>query len=198
MMSVIEEIRQLIKNKVVIRHRNHEELLGGKATCLICNREIILPPGSLCMVVDNEGPICPVCGAQYAPEMTKIMEGQLSSSSDPQQPQPYTNEEGQYTQSKSQLVEIYEDMDKLLEVTDTLAKGLARGIVEAPAGHIGLLHYAKEIHKPERRFDESEKDYELRVRTFRISRLYEKIYEDTAGRIKRIMDELKKIGLPLA
>jgi hypothetical protein len=196
MMGTIEEIRQLIKNKVVIRHRTIEELVGGKVNCIICGRELVFQAGALCMVIDNEGLLCPVCGELYAPEMTAIIQGQVAVLNNMSKPRLVANQESTPAVSQKEFVYIQEEIKKLLEATDSLAKGVARGIIEAPAGHIGLMHYAKDIFRPERRDDESEKDYELRVRTFRISRLYEKIYTDTTGRIKRIIDSLKKIGLP--
>ncbi len=74
---------------------------------------------------------------------------------------------------------------------DKLSRGVARGIVEAPAGHIGLMHYAKDLRRPARRENEPEKDYEMRVKSFRISKLYEKIHADTAGRVVRLIRMLR-------
>ena len=81
-------------------------------------------------------------------------------------------------------------------ISADLAKGIARGIVEAPAGHIGLLHFAKNIEKPLRREEETDKEYALRVRTHRMTKLYEVVSAETVGRVEKIKSELIKLGLP--
>ena len=192
-MSISAEIGRLIKGKIVIRHRNDEELSGVETTCILCLREMNLPPGSVCMVVGDEGLLCRVCCEKYAPDMAALLKenspvaGNNSTS--------YKNGNGTVpTVSAGAMQELKCDLDHLVEVMDKLSRGIARGIVEAPAGHIGLMHYAKDIRKPPQKENESEKDYDLRVRTFRIARLYEKIREDTTERVERIRSVLLRYG----
>jgi len=179
-MSLRDEISRLIEKKIIIRHRNPDENSGNASRCTICRRQIMLPSGALCLAIGNEGLVCRVCGNTYAPEMVMALGKQ----------QPITREEEKpdspVKAGSGKWDSIFTELDALLGVTDELAKGVARGIVEAPAGHIGLMHYAKDIHKPKQKPGESVKDYELRVRTFRMSYLYEVIRKDTAGRIEAI------------
>jgi hypothetical protein len=193
-MSFTDEIRQLIKNRMVIRHRSGKEQPGGASSCLICHRDIILPAGALCLAIDNEGLVCPICGKIYAPEMMSALgENRPAISGGKTIDIP---EARHHAVSTSEWIDIARDIDALAEISTDLAKGIARGIVEAPAGHIGLMHYAKDIHKPPRKESESDKQYELRVRTNRMTRLYEKIYADTTGRVEKLKNYLVRLGLP--
>ncbi|MBN1308376.1 MAG: hypothetical protein JXA18_10695 [Chitinispirillaceae bacterium] len=193
-MSFSDEIRQLIKNRMVIRHSTETEQSGAMNRCMICRREINLPSGTLCLAVGSEGLVCTFCGKLYAPEMVSTLEAQrpinsgLNASGMLQEPEERF--------ASAEWLEIAHDIDSLAVACTELAKGIARGIVEAPAGHIGLMHYAKDIKKPPRKETESEKDYELRVRTHRMTRLYDKISADTVNRIERIKQFLQKLGLP--
>ena len=190
-MSISNEIRQLIKNKMVIRHRTINEQPGKSNLCLICSREINASPATLCLALGDEGLVCSVCGNRYAPEMMAALgEQQPKARERNPAPQPTTS------LSTAELIAIAREIDSLAEISADLAKGIARGIVEAPAGHIGLMHYAKDIKKPARKESESDKDYELRIRTYRMTRLYEKIHADTVGRIQKLKQHLQKIGLP--
>lgn len=193
-MSISDEISQLIKGKIVIRHRNGEELSGGSAECMICSRRVTLPPGSVCLVVNDEGLICTVCGDHYAPHMMALLESENNVTVDKSASYNEVPIQGQGL-SNEELATLEEDIRSLLEVTDNLSRGVARGIIEAPAGHIGLMHYAKDIRRPPQREHESEKDYEMRVRTFRITRLFEKIHADTTERVERIQQVLAKLGI---
>ena len=192
-MSIVQEITKLIKNQLVIRHRTKEEQAGEAAGCSICSRQLILPPGSLCLALNNEGLVCSVCGNKYAPEMIRALCTQQPEMLDTIA-EDTANRPLQL--SSAELLEIAYDIEALAETSTELARGIARGIVEAPAGHIGLMHYAKDIQKPPRRVNESEKDYELRVRTYRMTRLFEKILADTTGRVEKLKRYLQKIGLP--
>ena len=192
-MSISDDINNLIRGKVVIRHRNEEELGGIEASCMICLRSITLPPGSVCLFINDEGLLCPVCADHYAPEMTRMLNQDVVVKEN----KSVTYSEINYGAAHSTVEEeqLRDDIQKLIEVTDSLSRGIARGIIEAPAGHIGLMHYAKDIRKPPLREGESEKDYELRVRSFRISRLYEKIHADTTERVERIEKFLREKGI---
>ena len=195
-MSISEEIRQLIKKKMVIRHRIINEQPGKSNYCLICSREISASPGTLCLAVGDEGEVCSVCGNRYAPEMMAALGEEQPKVIEKTNKTNNTATQSASSLSNAELIDIAREIDSLAEISSDLAKGIARGIVEAPAGHIGLLHYAKDIKKPPRKESESDKNYELRIRTFRMTRLYEKIHADTVGRIKKIKQYLQKIGLP--
>ncbi len=196
-MGIIEQVRSVLKDHLVIRHRNGKELQGDVIRCIICHRSIVLPSGSLCLAVDHEGAVCGICGKIYAPEMTAALEEQWPS---PEDSGVTVSEAGPMTGRSGLSLTEWQDLARqigtLSEVTSELAKGIARGIVEAPAGHIGLMHYAKEIRKPQRKEGESDKNYELRVRTHRMTYLFRKIEEDTTGRVEIIRNYLKKLGMP--
>ena len=76
--------------------------------------------------------------------------------------------------TKDEWCEIHKNLQILFSTTSDLAKGISRGIVEAPSGHIGLLHFAKDIVKPPRKEGETDSDYELRVKGHRMTRICEK------------------------
>jgi len=192
-MSISEDIARLIKGKIVIRHRSDEESSGGDALCMICSREMTLPPGSVSLAVGDEGVICSVCGNHYAPHMTSLLQTEIPAIINKSISSADKSQAGQVLDPDDARV-LEEDIKALLEVTESLSRGVARGIVEAPAGHIGLMHYAKDIRRPPQRENETDKDYEMRVRTFRITRLYEKIHEDTTERVERIREVLRKSG----
>lgn len=179
-MSLRDEISRLIEKKIVIRHRSTDENNSNASRCLICRRYILLPPGGLCLAIGDEGLVCRVCGNTYAPEMILAL--------GKQQPITRKQENGIVLDGvMSQKWEsVISELEALTGITDELAKGVARGIVEAPAGHIGLMHYAKDIQKPPRKSGESEKDYDLRVRTYRMTKLYEIIRKDTTGRVESL------------
>lgn len=194
-MNITQKIRHLLKNNLVIRHRTENEIQKSTSKCLICRREMVLPEGALCLAVNGEGLVCSVCGSLYAPELVNVLgEEQAAVTDDEKQSVSGSTKKP----GKTGWIDCAREVELLTEITDELAKGIARGIVEAPAGHIGLMHYAKDIKKPPRRENESEKDYELRVRTHRMTQLYENIYADTTGRILKIKTFLEMCGLPAA
>ena len=195
-MNIAKEISQLIKNQLVIRHRTDKEQSGDASGCIICSRRLILPPGALCLAVNSEGLVCSICGEKYAPEMMTALRAQQPETVDDNNRFSKRVPQINPILSPTEWITIARDIEALAETSTELAKGIARGIVEAPAGHIGLMHYAKDIQKPPRREFESEKDYELRVRTYRMTRLYEKIFADTTGRVEKLKEYLQKIGLP--
>jgi hypothetical protein len=92
--------------------------------------------------------------------------------------------------------DIRENLYILQKVTVELARGISRGIVEAPTGHIGLLHYAKDIEKPQRKDGESDKDYDLRVKSHRMIKLFDKIKKETYERINLLQSYFAKLGMP--
>lgn len=194
-MSLVSDVNQLLKNRIVIRHRLPDEQSGKQEGCLICRHEVVLPPGALCLAVDKEGLICNSCGQHFAPGMMvalgkeqplAVSRAGVASSNMPKSVLP----------SPSEWIEIAQDIEELTEKTNDLARGISRGIVEAPAGHIGLMHYAKDFQKPSQKATESDKEYELRIRTLRMTYLLNKIQADTIGRINRIASFLRKLGMP--
>ncbi len=193
-MNFKQELHNLLKNKLVIRHRASGEDDGSEGGCCLCARKIRMAPGNLCIAVGNEGILCRLCAEEYAPEMAAKIGDQLPVNEE--------NGTGDTIPGKGssltveQWSEIAATIDSLKDISTDLAKGIARGIVEAPAGHIGLLHYAKDIQKPPLRESESEKEYALRVRTHRMTKLYEIISSETVGRIDRIKAYLVQLGLP--
>lgn len=193
-MNFKQELRNLLKNKLVIRHRASSEDDGSEGGCCLCARKIRMAPGNLCIAVGDEGILCRVCAGVYAPELAEKMGDQLPVNEE-------NGTDGSFPAKGSSLSveqwnELVATLDLLRTVSTDLAKGIARGIVEAPAGHIGLLHYAKDIKKPPIRENESEKEYALRVRTHRMTKLYEIISGETVDRIDRIKAYLVQLGLP--
>lgn len=193
-MTFKQELRNLLKNKLVIRHRASGEDEGSEGGCCICARKIRMAPGNLCIAVGDEGILCRVCAGLYAPEMAGKIDDQLPLNEENGTDAPASEKDSSLT--VEQWSELTAAIDSLRTVSTDLAKGIARGIVEAPAGHIGLLHYAKDIQKPPLRENESEKEYALRVRTHRMTKLYEIISGETVGRINRIKAYLEQLGLP--
>ena len=193
-MNFRQEISNLLKNRLVIRHRGSGEQDGTEGECSLCSRKIKMLPGDLCLSVGSEGLLCQVCASVYAPEMADKLLEQL----------PVSEEDGTVGAgsdssdgvSAERWNDLAAELNSLQEISTELAKGIARGIVEAPAGHIGLLHYAKDIQKPQRKEGESEKEYLLRVRTHRMTKLYEVISSETVERIRKIKQYLIQLGIP--
>ena len=194
-MNFKSEISNLLKNELVIRHRSHEEIDGAESRCCFCSRLIKMVPGDLCISVASEGLLCSICATTYAPEMARKMIDQLPVTEE----DPAIAAQDQTDEAKSivQWEAIAKEINSLREISSELAKGIARGIVEAPAGHIGLLHFAKDIQKPQRKENESEKEYALRVRTYRMTKLYDIISSETVARIDTIKNYLVQLGFPI-
>ncbi len=190
-MSIADEISHLIKNRVVIRYPTTDEKKSGKASCIICLRNIILNNENLSLALGEEGLVCPICCKRYAPEMYDAFIRLRPEGNE-------TESDGRQVTSLSEeeLFDIAKEINTLTDRCNDLSRTLARGIIEAPAGHIGVMHYAKDLIRPSRKDQESDKDYEMRVKTYRMTRICEKIKEDTSGRIKKIKQYLRKIGLP--
>lgn len=186
-MRIRQEITNLLKSRIVIRHRSLDEEAGADGKCCICTRDISMLPGNLCVGIGDEGVLCSVCAMEYAPEMADKIYDQL----------PETDNEKSSTtvHGTPKSSSIANEIATLRDISNDLAKGIARGIVEAPAGHIGLLHFAKDIQKPARKVSESDKEYDLRVRTYRMTKLYEILSAETVGRIDTIKAFLVEHGL---
>lgn len=70
--------------------------------------------------------------------------------------------------------------------------------MEAPAGHIGLLHFAKDLVRPIRKEGEPEKEYQLRVKTYRIRKIFEKLKIETVDRIETLYEYFVRLGMPVS
>jgi hypothetical protein len=138
LMNFRTELRQLLKNRVVIRHRSSEEQEVTGAGCCLCSRKINILPGNLCVAVGEEGLLCSICTKVYVPEMAAAIADQLPEANEDDNP-------ASSGLSTTEWIDIANEISLLQSVSADLAKGISRGIVEAPAGHIGLLHYAKDI-----------------------------------------------------
>ena len=188
-MSITDDIRSAIASKLTICYDAEKNDLPVNTSCVICNNDFTIN-NKLCIHAKNEGPVCLSCAERFAPEMLKtILEFKdknihhLTVNHTP-------------VLSKEEWVDVEQNIEALLSLSDDLSKGVARGIVEAPAGHIGLLYLAKDIIKPERKADETDKDYDLRVKSFRIQKLQERIKAETSGRINVLRYYFNKMGLP--
>ena len=141
-------------------------------------------PGNLCISVGTEGLLCSMCASTYAPEMSLKLGEQLPASEEDEK---RSDQQPVFSAlSEMEWRDVAATINALRNISADLVKGIARGIVEAPAGHIGLLHYAKDIEKPPCRDNEPEKEYALRVKTHRMTRLYEILSAETVGRIEKI------------
>jgi len=191
-MGITEDIRKAIQSKVLIRY-NTQEQDSETVSCVICGKSFSVS-GPLCLYVRGDGHMCHVCAERFAPEMLQAMKEyrnkdvrKLLGRRETINPQLLTRQEWK---------EIRDHLKVLIKVTVDLARGISRGIIEAPSGHIGLLYLAKDISKPQKKEDESDKDYELRVKTYRTSRLFEKIKKETYDRIIALQHYFVKLGLP--
>lgn len=191
-MGITEYIRDALSSKILI-HQN-DELVGSIAqvTCAICNNKSMIDR-SLCLYAKDEGPVCFLCGERFAPDVQRKVNDirekrNLSGVANPNVPVSVL--------SPLEWETVGKNLEALSAISEDLVRGIARGIVEAPSGHIGLLYLAKDIYKPERKVDESEKDYELRVKSFRIQKLQEKLRAETCDRITLLRRYFELLGLP--
>ncbi|MFP4014244.1 MAG: hypothetical protein ACLFVQ_09185 [Chitinispirillaceae bacterium] len=159
-----------------------------ESTCIVCSRNVELQ-GPLSIYAPDEGYVCDSCAEQFCPELIKARQTCLPG----QTPRSAKILPEAETLTSGEIQELKALFEALLPLTSNLVKGISRGIIEAPTSHIGLLYLIKDIPKPSRREGESEKDYELRVKTVRINRLREKLNMDVCGRIERIRALLSKV-----
>ena len=191
-MGITEEIKKAIQSKLLIRYRTGDGQDEKIITCVICSRKFTLS-GPLCLYIKAEGHVCELCGERFAPEMARVITEYKEKEA--LQSDHIRAAEGDLLSSDDWQV-IRENLDALLKITVDLARGISRGIIEAPAGHIGLLYLAKDITRPARKPDESEDDYQLRIKSYRIAKLFEKVKKETSGRIQLLQDYLIRLGLP--
>lgn len=190
-MGISDEIRKSIKGKVALR--SNSDGSTGKSKCVICGNNFQIKE-NLSLYIREEGYVCLSCGERFVPEMVinmkKFNHKNIRSLIVKKEPAPEKSLSGE------EWAEIDKNLDHLLKITNDLAKGISRGIIEAPAGHIGLLHFAKNITKPQRKPNESDKDYEMRVKSFRMAALYERIKSETWNPINTLKNYFVKLGLP--
>jgi DNA-directed RNA polymerase subunit RPC12/RpoP len=191
-MGITDDIRSAIASKILICHETTTTNQPLNVPCIICKKEFAAD-SKLYLYVKGEGNVCQTCGERFAPETHKIM---LEFKDKDIRELLVNNSEQIPTLTAIEWNDIEKNLNSLVSMCEDLAKGVSRGIVEAPAGHIGLLYLAKDIVKPERKSGESEKDYELRVKSFRIQKLHEKIKAETSGKVLILRRYFEKMGLP--
>lgn len=195
-MPFVDEIRQLLENKLVIRGLTKQEQADGQQKCILCGRNFFLHGRQLCLSVGEEGAICLGCGSIYASAMVERVSQEQSANSG-ESFSNFVHRDSKNSFPDEEAAAIALDIEALSTILDELSRAVARGIVEAPSGHIGLIHYAKGIIRPPKKPNESDKDYELRVKTYRINHLYDTIHKDTVGRLKALIARLEKSGFVL-
>lgn len=192
-MGIAEEIRKTIQSRLVLKYYSALQNGNQSLLCVICSRNFI-PSGKFCFFIPDDGFVCYSCGQNFAPEMASA----LNSFDDilPEKLDP-TQISVRNALSSKEWQDIYNNLQILHNVSLELSKGISRGIIEAPAGHIGLLHYAKDIIRPVKKDNESDKDYDLRVRTYRIRKIYEKLRSETVERIEVLQKYFIKLGMTI-
>lgn len=192
-MSITDDIRDAIAPKIIICHDAATGSLPVALSCVICKKEYYISD-KLYLCVPGEGPVCHSCGERFAPEMLKTM---LEYREKDLHELITGKKQKENDLSSDEWADIEKHIDALLVILEDLSKGVARGIIEAPAGHIGLLYLAKDFVKPQRKENETDKDYELRVKSYRIQMLQQKIRNETIERVLTLQKYFKKLGLPL-
>lgn len=192
-MGLTDEIRNAIANDVRIRYETSaDETSHQSSPCIICSNDT-KTESRLFLYVKGEGRLCSGCANKYAPEKFRALQEYKSRDLDE-----LLESKDKSTISSLTAVEwkdVRKQLDTLNAIADDLSKGVARGIVEAPVGHIGLLYLAKDIVKPDQKEGENEKDFELRVKTFRIQKIQEKLKAETIGRLAILERYFEKLGL---
>ncbi len=185
-MSIREEIVKALRSRLVLRFTGDQIL---KENCMVCSRKLEIS-GPLAIYAPDEGYICDKCGNQFCPELIKARQTCV-----PDCPAPSSkSSDGSQNLDQQDRLELQKHLESLLSLTPKLVKGISRGIVEAPTSHIGLLYLLKDIPKPQRKDNESDKDYELRIKTCRINGVREKLEFEVCGRIERIRSLLNKVS----
>lgn len=190
-MGITDDIRNTLQSKLIIRYVSENAASDSKTACIICHGDFNIN-NQYCLYSKEEGFVCRSCGERFVPEMIKTIGEYMMRDLDNSR----SINHSQQIFSAAEWVDIQHQIEKLLKISLDLSKSTARGIVEAPAGHIGLLYLAKDIVRPEQKENESEKDYTLRVKSYRIQKLQEKIKAETWERIQILKGYFEKLGLP--
>jgi hypothetical protein len=186
-MGIAEDIKKTIQSRLVIRYCTEEMLRSPEVQCIVCERSFKLV-SKLCLYIRSEGHVCSSCAERYAPELNALL-----YSADENRSSPVS---ACHELTNLEWKEIWGHLRILLKLTVELSRGISRGIVEAPSGHIGLLHLAKDIGKPARKDNETDKDYDLRVKSHRMVTLFDRIKNETWGRVAALHTYFKKLGMP--
>lgn len=193
-MGIADQIRKTIQAKLVLKFCPSQNITEQTVSCVICNDQYVISR-NLNFFLPDEGYVCYGCGEKFAPEMILAL-NQINDFSIKRPDS--TVEKSRDALSTQEWNEIYETLDSLRQVSMDLIKGLSRGIIEAPAGHIGLLHFAKDLVRPVRKDGEPEKEYQLRVKTYRIKKIFEKLKIETVDRIEMLHDFFIRLGMPVS
>jgi len=191
-MGIADQIRNTIQAKLVLKFCPPQSITEQTVSCVICNDKYVITR-HVNFFLPDEGYVCFECGEKFAPEMAHTL-NQINNSSTKNVDS--TLEKNRDFFSTQEWNQIYETLDSLRHVSMDLIKGLSRGIVEAPAGHIGLLHFAKDLVRPVRKEGEPEKEYLLRVKTYRIRKIFEKLKIETVDRIDALYEFFIRLGMP--
>lgn len=193
-MGIADQIRETIQAKLVLKFCPPQNNAEKTVSCVICNGKYVISR-NFSLFLPDEGYVCYGCGEKFAPEMT-LSFNQMNHF--PTQIPDSTAEKTSDLFSMQEWNQINETLDSLRQVSMDLIKGLSRGIVEAPTGHIGLLHFAKDLVRPVRKEGEPEKEYQLRVKTYRIRKIFEKLKKETLDRIDTLHDFFTRLGMSVS
>lgn len=192
-MGLTDEIRNAISLNVRIRYETSaDEATHQSSPCVICSNDT-KSDSRLFLYVTGEGRLCSSCAYKYAPDKYRALQEYKSRDLDELLEKKGNSIEPSLTDVEWK--DIRKQLESLSTLADDLSKGVARGIVEAPVGHIGLLYLAKDIVKPDQKEGEDEKEYELRVKTFRIQKIQDKLKTETLGRLVVLERYFEKLGL---
>lgn len=193
-MGIADQLRKTIQTKLVLKFCPSQGVTEQTVSCVVCNDKYVIDK-NFSFFLPDEGYVCYGCGEKFVPEMTLALNQINHFSTKKPDSTLKKNRDPLSTQEWNQ---IYETLDSLRQVSEELIKGLSRGIVEAPAGHIGLLHFAKDLVRPIRKEGEPEKEYQLRVKTYRIRKIFEKLKIETVDRIETLYEYFVRLGMPVS
>lgn len=190
-MGISDDIRSKIQSAITLKY-SPAEIIDKSISCAICDHGFTIK-GRLAFCIPDEGYVCFDCCKSFAPEIALVLNLIDTTSS----------EQKRWSKPKENLTEdewneIHSNLDILKSVTKELSRGLSRGIIEAPYGHIGLLHYAKDIVRPQKKENETDSDYQLRLKAYRIKKICEKLKSETVDRIETLYKYFVRLGMPIS
>ncbi|NLP03548.1 MAG: hypothetical protein GX089_13715 [Fibrobacter sp.] len=191
-MGITDQIKASLESKLVIRYKSDRENASQSLSCVICGSSF-QPRGTLCLYVKNEGYVCETCGKRFAPEMME----KIDEYQDRDIRKIIRKDSSHPFLSSAEWKDVNDNLEALSWIMTDFAKAVSRGIVESPAGCIGVLHYARDIPVPSRNPGESDLDYESRSKSIRQKKLFEKIRKETCGRIELLHCYFAKLGMPV-
>lgn len=190
-MGIADQIRKTIQEILFLKFCPAESNSDQTAFCILCKSNFIIS-GNFSFFIPDEGHVCYGCGRNFAPDMADALNHIIHCGKTDMAMRGAND-----ILSTQEWQQIYQNLETLQQVSLDLIKGLSRGIVEAPAGHIGLLYFAKDLVRPVKKEGEPEKEYQLRVKTYRISKIYEKLKTETIDRLELLHDYLIRLGMPV-